>query len=244
MMTAGTAKKKVLLVDDVKLFIALEKTFFQRKESIEVLVAGDGEEALRIFETENPDLVYMDLYMPKMNGDECCRIIKGSETGRNTPVVMVTSAGNEKDETTCREAGCDEVLTKPINRAKFLSVAKKYLEVHERKEPRYALHVKVRFGEKMEQVLTEFTVNISSGGLFLSSFKLLPVDTGLYVEFRLPESGRGVSCRARVAWLNDADNPVKPDMPTGMGLQFVDISEDEINAIRKYADENELTAEW
>ena len=58
---ASGAKKKILLVDDVKLFIELEKTFFQRKESIEILVAHNGCEALQVVEAESPDLVFMDL---------------------------------------------------------------------------------------------------------------------------------------------------------------------------------------
>jgi len=237
-------KKKVLLVDDVKLFIELEKTFFQRKQAFEVLTAGSGDEALKIVEAEQPDLVYMDLHMPEMNGDECCRRIKASATGRNIPVVMVTAAGKEEDRVRCLDAGCSEVITKPINRAHFLSVARKYLEVHERKAPRYAIHLKIRFAREMGEYLSDFTVNLNSGGLFVSTANLLPLDTALFVDFSLSESGMRIACQARVAWVNNPDQPLKRDLPAGMGLQFVDISPEEIQGINTYIERNGLTAEW
>ena len=237
-------RKKILLVDDVKLFIELEKTFFQRKAAFEVLTAGSAKEALEIVQAEQPDLVFMDLYMPEMDGDECCRLIKASAIGTNIPVVMVTSAGKEDDRERCLSAGCDEIITKPINRAHFLSVSKKYMEVHERKEPRYAVHVKVMYGAQQDQVLTDYTVNINAGGLFLTSSELMPIGTELFVEFSLSGEEQLVRCRARVAWINDVTNPLKRDLPAGLGLEFVDISNDEAAMVEEYIKQNSLTADW
>jgi len=238
------SKKKILLVDDVKLFVELQKSFFQRSQSFEVLAVGNGKEALEIVEAERPDLIYLDLYMPGMNGDECCRLIKESEGGKNIPVVMVTSAGSEEDRSRCLVAGCDEVVTKPVNRSHFLSIAKKYLEVHDREESRYTVHVKVRFGKQMKKVLTDYTVNINAGGLFLSSSELFPVNTQLSVEFSLPENDKTVCCQARVAWANEAGSLPKRDLPVGMGLEFVDITLEEMMIIREYIKKNALTADW
>lgn len=237
-------KKKILLVDDVKLFIELEKTFFQRKAAFEVLTAGSGREALEIVQAEQPDLVFMDLYMPEMNGDECCRIIRANDSGNNIPVIIVTSAGKEEDRERCLAAGCTEIVTKPINRAHFLSVAKKYLEIHARKEPRYAVHVKVLCIEEMEMELTDYTVNLNTGGLFLASSRQPPVDTRLSLEFSLPESDASIACQARIAWINESEKPLKRDLPAGMGLQFVDITTEDVTIIREYINSKELTADW
>ena len=237
-------KKKILLVDDVKLFIELEKTFFQRKESFEVLTASSGKEALELAASRQPDLIFMDLYMPEMNGDECCRLIKESEAGREIPIVMVTSAGSEEDRAQCLAAGCDEILNKPINRSQFLSISKKYLEIHERKEPRYAVHLKISFGEEKNMVLSEYSVNLNTGGLFLTSSTKLPVHTRLFMEFSLPETQMVVNCEARVAWVNDPAAPLKSDLPAGLGLQFVDISAAEIAVIEQYIEHHSLTPEW
>ena len=238
------SKKKILLVDDVSLFIELEKTFLQRKETFEILAAKSGEEALRIFEVEQPDLVYMDLHMPGMEGDECCRLIKESKVGKYTPIVMVTSAGSENDKSRCIDAGCNEIITKPINRTLFLSFAKRYLDVHERKEPRYASHLTVRIGQGKDKLFTNYTVNINTGGLYVSTSNLLSVGTILYVEFSLPGYEKIVCCQARVAWVNEGMSPLKRDLPVGMGLGFIGISLDEMNEIREYIKSNALTAEW
>jgi len=238
------SKKKILLVDDVSLFIELEKTFLQRKKVFEILTATSGEEALKIFEIEQPDLVYMDLHMPGMNGDECCRLIKASEEGKNTPIVMVTSAGNEDDKSRCMEAGCNEIITKPINRTLFLSFAKRYLDVHERKEPRYALHIKIRFGQERDKMFTDYTVNVNTGGLYVSSSRLLPVGTLLFVEFILPGNDKIINCKARVAWVNKGNSPIKRDLPAGMGLGFIGISLEEMNVVRDYIKNEALTADW
>jgi uncharacterized protein (TIGR02266 family) len=135
-------------------------------------------------------------------------------------------------------------MTKPINRSHFLSFAKKYLEVHERKESRYTSHIKIKFGQQRDALLTDYTVNISSGGLFLSSPKLLPVDTQLFVEFSLPEKDKIICCRARIAWVNEAGNLLKRDLPVGLGLEFVDIALDERIAIQEYIEKKALTADW
>ncbi len=237
-------KKKILLVDDVKLFLELEKTFFQRKESFEVLTAGNGKEALEIFKVEQPDLIFLDMYMPEMNGDECCRLIKASEGGKNTPVVMVTSAGSEEDRERCLAAGCDEIITKPVNRSHFLSVAKKYLEVHAREESRYTIHTRVRFGKQMDNMLTDYTVNLNAGGLFISCSEPFPVNTQLFIDFNLPDEDKAVCCQSRVAWVNKAGNLLKRDLPVGMGLQFIDITLEKMQSIREYIHKKALTADW
>jgi CheY-like chemotaxis protein len=238
------SKKKILLVDDVNLFIELEKTFLQRRDAFEILVAKSGEEALKLVEVERPDLVYMDLHMPGMDGDECCRRIKASENGKNIPIVMVTSAGGSDDKSRCIAAGCNEIITKPINRSLFLSFAKRYLDVHERKEPRYASHIKIKFGPQKDQLLSDYTVNINTHGLFVSSPRLLPAGTELFVEFSLPGVDKDISCQARVAWINEGVPPLKRDLPVGMGLGFVGISLEEMNLIREYITDNGLSADW
>lgn len=243
-VSCSGSKKKILLVDDVQLFIELEKTFLQRKNSFDILTAKSGEKALKLVEVEQPDLIYMDLHMPGMNGDECCRLIKASKDSKNTPVIMVTSAGSEEDKSRCIAAGCNEIITKPINRSLFLSFAKRYLDVHERKEPRYASHIQIKFGQERDKLLTDYTVNINTGGLYVSSSSLLPVGTNLFVEFRLPGEDKNVCCQARVAWTNEGGSPMKRDLPVGMGLGFVGITLDEMNVIREYITNNTLAADW
>src|SRR5690242_7384516 len=111
--------KAILLVDDVQMFIEIEKEFLQNSQ-VEILTARDGLEALDIIKERRPDLVFMDLQMPKMNGDACCRAIKSDRVQFATPVVMVTAKGDEEAKDSCLAAGCDGFLTKPLDRDRFL----------------------------------------------------------------------------------------------------------------------------
>ena len=108
----------------------------------------------------------------------------------------------------------------------------------------YGKSVSVPFREDHDMVLSDYTVNLNTGGLFLTASKNLPVGTPLFLEFSLPETGINVSCQARVAWINDPENPLKSDLPSGMGLQFVDITSSEVAIIEAYVNENGLTPDW
>jgi len=127
-------KRKVLLVDDVQLFLEQEKTFFNR-EIFDLLVARSGIEALKIVKEEKPELVFMDLYMPDMDGDRCCHMIKSDRELRGIPVIMVTTGVDEDDFERCWQAGCDDIITKPIHRHYFLAIIRKYIPLPERKAP-------------------------------------------------------------------------------------------------------------
>jgi len=227
------SQRKVLLVDDVELFIELEKTFFRREEVV-LLVARNGKEALETTISEQPDLVFMDLYMPEMDGDEACRLIKQRPASRLTPVVMVTHAGKEADQERCRNAGCDEILLKPVNRKQFVDTARHYLGVVERSAPRVEARLSVRYGAGAGQELTDFSLNISTGGLFLETREILPVDSPLKLQFPLPGHSLPVVCLARVAWVNTPENAVKSSFPAGLGVQFINLPLDELQAIRDF----------
>jgi uncharacterized protein (TIGR02266 family) len=237
-----SSKKKILFADDVKLFVELEKTFFNRDES-DLLVAYDGNQALEIAKQERPSLIFMDLHMPEMDGDECCSILKGDPKYRDIPVVMVTHGGRDEDLDRCKSAGCDEAIFKPISRHSFLAVAGRFLAVSERGTERYEARLCVRFGLDAE-LLTKYSVNLSTGGLFLETDHILPLETPLSIEFILPDVPEPIRCSARVAWINHPELPNKPHLPVGMGLQFRDITLKDLDAIRDFIKKETLAPSW
>lgn len=236
-------KKKILLADDVELFLALEKTLF-RREHFDLLTARDGQQAFELIAAERPDLVFMDLYMPGMNGDECCRRVKSDPDLRSTPIVMVTQGGREEDLARCRQAGCDDILLKPINRHLFVDTARRLLAVAAREAQRVTARLEVRYGPDRRQLLCNYSVNISTGGLFLETDDPLPVDTPLDLEFTLPSRQGSIRCAGRVAWVNHPVLLHKPEMATGMGVQFVDLRLDDLHAIRDFIKEESLEPSW
>ena len=89
--------------------------------NIDVEYAADGEEALRLIDEFKPHLVLMDIMMPRMDGIECCRRIKANAATRDTKVVMVTTKSEYDKVKEAFAAGCDDYVTKPINRVELLS---------------------------------------------------------------------------------------------------------------------------
>ncbi len=117
--------KKVLVCDDEP-YIVESVSYVVRKAGFEVLVAEDGEEALAKARDARPDLVFLDIMMPKLSGHEVCRRLKGDPSTRGAYVVMLTARGQEEDEKKALEMGADEFMTKPFSprkmRAKLLEV--------------------------------------------------------------------------------------------------------------------------
>ncbi|GAB6081342.1 response regulator [Desulfuromonas carbonis] len=234
---------KILLADDVELFLELEKTFF-RREGFTLLIARNGQEAVDLVRAERPTLVFMDLYMPQLDGDEACRQIKADPELRTTPVVMVTHGGREEDLERCRQAGCDEIVLKPINRHQFMETARRFLAIAARMAPRVDARLRVRFGTSPDDLLEHFTINISSGGLFLETTRPFAENAPLYLEFGLPGLDEPFRCRARVAWVNAAAEPCKPQLPAGVGVQFLDLPLEKMQQIREFIQTRELTPSW
>ncbi len=226
-------KKKILLADDVELFLELEKTFF-RREGFDLLVARSGEEAYRMVLDHRPDMVFMDLFMPQMNGDEACRKIKEDAELRSIPVVMVTHGGKDDDLDRCRDAGCDDLVLKPINRHHFLTTARRFLGIVDRAAHRVRARFKVSYGMPSKKISSTFSVNLSTGGLFIETEEAFPPDSRLQLEFRLPDREAPVTCGGRVAWVNHPRKIVKAQLPPGLGLQFMDLRLEDMEAIRNY----------
>jgi uncharacterized protein (TIGR02266 family) len=111
-------------------------------------------------------------------------------------------------------------------------------------DPRLNVRFAVYYGEGLEKAMSDYSVNLSFGGIFIESENVLPADTTLFVEFKLPANNRRIRCKSLVAWTNEPENPKSPALPAGMGLQFTDLSLDDVHVIRKYIDEAGLRPTW
>ena len=108
-------RPKVLVVDDEP-FICRSLTFVLKKGDYDVIEARDGQEALSAIREHKPDLVFLDVMMPKMSGFEVCRAIKSDESLREIPVVMVTALDSVVDQDRAKSEGADGYMVKPIDR--------------------------------------------------------------------------------------------------------------------------------
>ncbi len=110
-------KKKILLVEDEKTLVRA-LTFNLEKEGFEVEVAYDGEEALRKVDQEAPDLIVLDLMLPKIDGYEVCRNVRKTS---EVPIIMLTARDEDIDKILGLELGADDYITKPFNARELLA---------------------------------------------------------------------------------------------------------------------------
>lgn len=107
------SKKKILVVEDNEdnreIFV-----FRLQQLDFEVLVASNGKEALEIASRSKPDLIFMDLRMPVMDGWEATRALRQTEWGRDLPVIAVTAHAMKEEREKALNAGCDEFILKPV----------------------------------------------------------------------------------------------------------------------------------
>jgi len=120
-------KKKILLVDDSRTSLMMHSMILNKHTNYELATASDGEEAVRKAEAESPDLILMDVVMPKKNGFETCREIRGNQKTAHIPVILVTTRGEEQCVETGFESGCNDYITKPVNAQELVLLVQSYL---------------------------------------------------------------------------------------------------------------------
>jgi signal transduction histidine kinase len=119
---------RVLVVDDDQRNVRLMESIL-RTQDYGVLKAYNGEEALRLVETERPDLILLDVMMPKMSGFELCQRLKVRYETRLLPIIMVTALNSLEDKVQALEIGADDFLSKPINKVELLAKVRSVLRV-------------------------------------------------------------------------------------------------------------------
>jgi DNA-binding response OmpR family regulator len=112
--------KKILLVDDSCTILMMEKMILA-KEPYTLITAADGEQAVAAAVTEHPDLILMDVVMPKMDGFAACRELRQRQETRSIPIVMVTTRGEDDNVEIGYQSGCSDYVTKPINAPELLA---------------------------------------------------------------------------------------------------------------------------
>lgn len=120
--------KKVLIVDD-ELDIVETLKFMLESEGITCITAYDGEEALNLAKSENPDLMILDVMLPKINGYKICRLLKFDAKYKQIPILMVTARSQEEDRAIGEETGADEYITKPFEINEVVEKVKNYLSI-------------------------------------------------------------------------------------------------------------------
>lgn len=123
----------ILVADDNPQILELLEAYLDPL-GVRIVTAHDGQETLEIVETEHPDLLLLDIMMPKRSGFEVCRMLKDDPRYRDMPIVMVTALNEVGDLERAKESGADDYLTKPVNKAELLDRVENLLKVRRQKD--------------------------------------------------------------------------------------------------------------
>jgi len=121
------SEQKIMVVDDEP-HLVRSLTFILEKAGYNVSSASNGEEALSKIQQSKPDLVFLDVMMPKKNGYAVCEEIKKSPELKDIYVIILTAKGQETDRSQGLKAGADEFITKPFSPLEIVARVKKILE--------------------------------------------------------------------------------------------------------------------
>ncbi len=124
---ANHGQAKVLIVDDNRQNLELLEVYLEDLPGVTVSTAADGVEAMSNVAQVRPDLILLDIMMPRMSGFEVCKQLKGSPKTRDIVVVMVTALNETGDIERATECGADDYLSKPIDRKALVNLVRTLL---------------------------------------------------------------------------------------------------------------------
>ncbi len=118
---------KIMVIDDSKTIRRTAENLL-RKAGCEVITATDGFEALSLVADHHPDLIFVDIMMPRLDGYQTCALIKSNQAYSDTPVIMLSSRDGLFDRAKGRLAGSDQYLTKPFTREELLDAIRRHID--------------------------------------------------------------------------------------------------------------------
>jgi len=122
--------RKVLIADDNLPNVELLEAYLAETD-YEIAVASDGQETLDVVATFQPDLILLDIMMPKLSGFEVCKELKRDSTTKNIMILMVTALNEPGDIERAVAAGCDDFLSKPVNKLELIKRVENMLTLRE-----------------------------------------------------------------------------------------------------------------
>lgn len=118
---------KVMVIDDSKTIRRTAETLLKR-EGCEVITAVDGFEALAKIADHHPDIIFVDIMMPRLDGYQTCALIKNNQSFKSTPVIMLSSKDGLFDKARGRIVGSEQYVTKPFTRDELLEAIRKHVD--------------------------------------------------------------------------------------------------------------------
>jgi CheY-like chemotaxis protein len=228
---------KILLIDDVVFFRDVMCDYFKSTPA-KIMTASNGEEAISVAMREGPDLIYMDVGMPVMNGIEACQKIKAHPTLKKIPVLLIFTPDRDATIKEVEASGCDGYLAKPFGREEFLNMGHRHLFNIERRERRVPCQMTVDF--KINGATYQGRGgDISLHGVYVEFRDEIPPNCRLTASFLLPTiSSEKVEASGRIAWVNQGFPRQNMSLAQGFGVEFQSIDMASVDIVKAYLEKN------
>jgi len=230
--------KKLLLVDDDPNFLMYISILLHRMGFKKVIPADNGVEALKLLRIGAPDVVLLDISMPRMDGVTVLRHIKGDTHTSNIPVIMLTVASDKKSYEECERLGSFGYLTKPVNVIELNNSLYRCMSAGSESKNRQFLRtplnkkVAITCNDNTEEA---FAVNLSQRGIYIR--KRNPFPEGTKVIVSLPLMGESIlSLPGTVIYTKDISGE-EFKIPPGMAVEFRDLTSNDSSILMAYITE-------
>ena len=229
----------ILLVDDLRIFLKIEQDLLE-KAGYEVITTFSSFEALEKTRDRKPVLVLLDLYMPDLDGAECCRLIKRDPELKDTKVVIITSKAFAEDRRRCIDAGCDGFISKISTHSQILVEIERALSQTVSHPTIFPDSFDVTYQKSTGPKCVGVGLDLGIDGMFVASAEPVERHVILTLEFGLPEIERRVRLKGEVIGVTKPSGEVS--LVRGFHLRFVDPGTSTLNLISEYLQEEKREA--
>ncbi len=229
------AKYSILISAAVQDLLHLDNSFAEQ-EGFTLLIAADMPTLLTLAREHKPDVIFIAPY-DSAAGEAtscCCCLTKDDPEIREIPIIAVVDGENESHRLQCKRDKPDDILFTPLNTHLFLASARRILGLPHRAFDRTQTCLRADFGPERNALRPACAYNLSCGGIFIVTESKISLNSRIIVRLELPQSDTPIFCESIVTWINSSINPQKPDIPAGIGLQFLSLNANDLFAIRSY----------
>lgn len=177
-MAADATQQKVLIVEDKQDNIDLI-SYFLKSQNYEIMVAMDGEKAMEMITIDPPDIILLDIMLPKMSGFDVCERVKKNPSTRFIPVIMITALKDLKDKVKSLEAGADDFITKPFENVELLTRVKSLLRIKKYHDELEAKNAELKKMDQFKDELAHLIVHDMKNPIFVIQGNLQMMGMGI-----------------------------------------------------------------
>ncbi len=232
-------RRLILLVDDLRIFLRIEQDLLERA-GYDVITTFSGLEALKKTREYKPDLVLLDLYMPDLDGAECCKLIKRDPDLKDIKVVIITSKAFPEDRRRCIDAGCDGFISKISTQSQILVEIERALSQTASYPSVSPDSFDVTYSESVGARCGGVGLDLGIDGMFVASDEPVKRHAILTLEFGLPGFERRLRLKGEVIGVAEPSSEVR--LVRGFHVRFVDPGASTLNLISEYLQEGKREA--